>query len=70
VCWGWTFFLRWSTPRGRAAELGLTNVSYAVIDDETRLPVEPGRFDAAVCQMGSFFMPDPIQALVALKEAV
>jgi ubiquinone/menaquinone biosynthesis C-methylase UbiE len=45
--------------RACAAELGLTNVSYAVIDDETRLPVEPGRFDAAVCQMVSSSCPIP-----------
>jgi ubiquinone/menaquinone biosynthesis C-methylase UbiE len=56
--------------RARAKELSLSNVSYALIDDETRLPVEPEGFDAAICQMGIFFMPNPIQALIALREAV
>ncbi len=48
--------------RRRAAELGLDNVEFAVVDAQ-RLELEPGRFDAAVCRWGYMLMADPDEAL-------
>lgn len=48
--------------RRRAAELGLTNVEFAVIDAQ-RLELEPRSFDAAVCRWGYMLMADPDAAL-------
>ncbi|MBA3825977.1 MAG: methyltransferase domain-containing protein, partial [Ktedonobacterales bacterium] len=52
------------------AERGIANVTYHLITDETRLPIEPKSYDAALCQMGIFLMPDPLAALQALAQAV
>jgi SAM-dependent methyltransferase len=57
--------------RRRAAELGLDNVDFAVIDAQ-RLELEPGTFDAALCRWGYMLMADPDQAMrrtrLALRE--
>jgi ubiquinone/menaquinone biosynthesis C-methylase UbiE len=46
----------------RAAELGLTNVDFAVIDAQ-ELELEPGSFDAALCRWGYMLMGDPNEAM-------
>lgn len=55
----------------RAAELGLTNVDFAVIDAQ-ELELEPGGFDAALCRWGYMLMGDPNEAMrrtrVALRD--
>jgi SAM-dependent methyltransferase len=48
--------------RRRAAELGLTNVDFAVIDAQ-RLELEPASFDAVVCRWGYMLMVDPDEAM-------
>jgi SAM-dependent methyltransferase len=48
--------------RRRAAELGLENVEFAVIDAQT-LELEPGSFDAALCRWGYMLMGNPGEAL-------
>jgi ubiquinone/menaquinone biosynthesis C-methylase UbiE len=48
--------------RRRAAELGLTNVDFAVIDAQ-RLDLEDGAFDAALCRWGYMLMADPDEAI-------
>jgi ubiquinone/menaquinone biosynthesis C-methylase UbiE len=56
--------------RDFAREQGLDNVEYRVIATETDLGVEPGSFDAATCRWGLMFMPDPVAALRAIKDAL
>jgi ubiquinone/menaquinone biosynthesis C-methylase UbiE len=46
----------------RAAELGLDNVDFAVIDAQ-QLELEPASFDAAICRWGYMLMGDPDEAL-------
>lgn len=46
----------------RAAELGLTNVDFAVLDAQ-QLELEPGSFDAVVCRWGYMLMADPNGAM-------
>jgi ubiquinone/menaquinone biosynthesis C-methylase UbiE len=46
----------------RAAELGLRNVEFAVIDAQ-EMELEPGSFDAVVCRWGYMLMGDPDEAL-------
>ncbi len=48
--------------RGRAAELGLENVDFDVIDAQT-LELEPESFDAVLCRWGYMLMGDPDEAL-------
>lgn len=48
--------------RRRAAELGLQNVDFAVIDAQ-QLELEPASFDAAICRWGYMLMGDPDEAL-------
>lgn len=48
--------------RRRAAELGLQNVEFAVIDAQ-QLELEAGSFDGAVCRWGYMLMADPDGAL-------
>ncbi len=51
-----------AVARRRAAELGLENVEFAVIDAQ-RLELEPGAFDAALCRWGYMLMADPDEAM-------
>ena len=46
----------------RAAELGLDNVDFAVIDAQ-QLELEPASFDAAICRWGYMLMGDPDEAM-------
>jgi ubiquinone/menaquinone biosynthesis C-methylase UbiE len=46
----------------RAAEVGLTNVDYAVIDAQ-ELELEPDSFDAAPCRRGYMLMGAPNEAM-------
>jgi SAM-dependent methyltransferase len=48
--------------RRRAAELGLQNVDFAVINAQ-QLELEPANFDAAICRWGYMLMGDPDEAL-------
>ncbi len=48
--------------RRRAAELGLQNVEFAVIDAQ-QLELEPASFDAALCRWGYMLMADPEGAM-------
>ena len=48
--------------RRRAAELGLENVEFAVMDAQ-RMELDPGSFDAAVCRWGYMLMGDPEEAM-------
>lgn len=45
-----------------ARRAGLDNVRFLVADGES-LPVEPERFDAAVCRLGLMLFPDPLAGL-------
>lgn len=60
-----------AVARRRAAELGLENVEFAVVDAQ-RLELEPGSFDAALCRWGYMLMADPNEAMrrtrLALRE--
>jgi len=46
----------------RAAELGLANVDFAVLDAQ-QMELEPASFDAVVCRWGYMLMGDPDEAL-------
>lgn len=48
--------------RGRAAELALDNVEFAVLDAQ-RMELDPGSFDAVLCRWGYMLMVDPDEAL-------
>jgi ubiquinone/menaquinone biosynthesis C-methylase UbiE len=48
--------------RRRAAELGLENVDFDVIDAQ-RMELEPESFDAVLCHWGYMLMADPDEAL-------
>jgi ubiquinone/menaquinone biosynthesis C-methylase UbiE len=48
--------------RRRAAELGLDNVEFAVLDAQ-ELDLDPGSFDAALCRWGYMLMGKPDEAL-------
>ena len=48
--------------RRRAAELGLENVDFDVIDAQ-QMELEPGSFDAVLCRWGYMLMADPDEAL-------
>jgi ubiquinone/menaquinone biosynthesis C-methylase UbiE len=56
----------------RAAELGLDNVDFAVIDAQ-QLELEPARFDSAICRWGYMLIGDPDEAMrgtrLALRDA-
>ncbi|MGN6169722.1 MAG: class I SAM-dependent methyltransferase [Solirubrobacteraceae bacterium] len=53
----------------RAAEIGLTNVDFAVIDAQ-ELKLEPGSFDAALCRWGYMLMGDPNEAMRRTRVAL
>ena len=53
----------------RAAELGLSNVEFAVIDAQ-RLDLEPDSFDAVICRFGYMLMGDPDAALKATRSVL
>jgi SAM-dependent methyltransferase len=48
--------------QARAAELGLDNVEFVVMDAQ-RLDLPPASFDAALCRWGYMLMADPDEAL-------
>jgi SAM-dependent methyltransferase len=52
-----------------ARHLGLTNVR-AVPASVTSLPPRDGGFDAATCQMGVMFFPDPIAGLCCVRQVL
>jgi SAM-dependent methyltransferase len=53
-----------------ARELGVRNVEFRAIDDECRLGVEPGAFDAITCRHGLMYMPNPQAAARAWRGAL
>lgn len=53
----------------RAAELGLSNIEFAVIDAQ-HLELEPASFDAAMCRWGYMLMGDPDEALRRTREVL
>ena len=55
--------------RGHAADAGLANVQ-TLVADAGDLPVEPARFDAAVCRLGLMLFPDPLRALQQMHRAL
>lgn len=55
--------------RRRAAELGLNNVDFAVLDAQ-EAELEPGSFDAVVCRWGYMLMGDPDEALRRTRAAL
>lgn len=55
--------------RRRAAELGLTNVDFAVIDAQ-QLDLERGAFDAAVCRWGYMLMANPDEAMRRTRQVL
>lgn len=55
--------------RKRAAELGLGNVDFAVLDAQ-EAELEAGSFDAAVCRWGYMLMGDPDEALRRTRAAL
>jgi len=58
-----------AVARAKAAELGLTNIEFRVVDSET-LDVPAGSFDAATMRWGLMFMPDPVAAIRGIAEAL
>lgn len=56
--------------RARAAEKGITSVEFRQIQSERDLHVAPATFNAATCRFGLMFMPEPVEALRSLFEAV
>ncbi len=48
-----------------AAYLGLTNVVFQVVNDESLSMFSDNTFDSVVCRNGLMFMPDPVKALKA-----
>jgi ubiquinone/menaquinone biosynthesis C-methylase UbiE len=48
-----------------AAYLGLTNVVFQVVKDESLSMFSDNTFDSVVCRNGLMFMPDPVKALKA-----
>jgi SAM-dependent methyltransferase len=56
--------------RAVAAELGLRNVEFRTITDETALGVPPGSFDGATCRAGLQYMPDRLGAMTAVRQAL
>ena len=52
-----------------ARRAGLVNVRTLAADGES-LPVEPARFDAAVCRLGLMLFPDPLSALRELHRVL
>lgn len=55
--------------RRRAAELGVSNVDFAVADAQ-QLDLEPASFDAAICRWGYMLMADPDEALRRTRRAL
>ena len=57
--------------RRRAAELGLDNVEFAVVDAQ-KLDLQPASFDAAICRWGFMLMAQPDEAMrrtrIALRD--
>lgn len=56
--------------RAVAAELGVRNVEFRTIPDETTLGVPDGSFDAATCRAGLQYMPDRAGAMDAVWRAL
>ncbi|WP_320066134.1 methyltransferase domain-containing protein [Micromonospora sp. RTGN7] len=56
--------------RAVAVELGLGNVEFRTVPDETTLGVPPGSFDAATCRAGLQYMPDRAGAMAAVLDAL
>jgi ubiquinone/menaquinone biosynthesis C-methylase UbiE len=48
-----------------AAYLGLTNIVFQVVKDESLSMFSDNTFDSVVCRNGLMFMPDPVKALKA-----
>jgi ubiquinone/menaquinone biosynthesis C-methylase UbiE len=55
--------------RRRAAELGLENVDFDVIDAQ-QMELEPESFDAVLCRWGYMLMADPDEALRRTRRAL
>jgi ubiquinone/menaquinone biosynthesis C-methylase UbiE len=53
-----------------AERQGLRGTTFRVIASETALGVPPASFDAATCVCGLMYMPEPVAALRALREAL
>lgn len=58
-----------AAAREKAAELGVTNIEFRVVDGEA-LDVPAGSFDAATMRWGLMFMPDPVAALRRIAMAL
>jgi ubiquinone/menaquinone biosynthesis C-methylase UbiE len=58
-----------AVARRRAAELGLKNVEFAVLDAQ-RLELEPESFDAVLCRWGYMLMGDPAAALLNTRRVL
>ncbi|HET7767626.1 MAG TPA: methyltransferase domain-containing protein [Chloroflexota bacterium] len=54
---------------GRAADLGLSNVSFRAMGAEA-LDLPDDYFDVAYCQFGLMFVPDPVQALREMRRVL
>jgi SAM-dependent methyltransferase len=55
--------------RRRAAELGLTNVEFAVTD-AAELALESGAWDAAICRFGVMLVPDSARAVAEVARVL
>lgn len=53
-----------------ARKHNVTNVEFRTIPSEYELGVPPSSFDAAMCRAGLQYMPEPVEALRALHEAL
>lgn len=53
-----------------ALQHGIHNVEFRLISSELAMAVPAASFDAATCRYGLMYMPDPIAALRALRDAL
>ena len=56
--------------RSWAEQHGVGNVEFRTVPSELELGVEAGSFDVATCRLGLMFMPDPVAALRAMRDAL
>jgi ubiquinone/menaquinone biosynthesis C-methylase UbiE len=58
-----------AVARRRAAELGLDNVEFAVIDAQ-KLDLDPASFDGVLCRFGYMLMGDPVSAFKGTRRVM
>jgi SAM-dependent methyltransferase len=56
--------------RDHATARGTRNVEFRVVRTELGLEVPPGSFDVVTCRHGLMYMPDPVAAVTAWRDAL